>query len=83
MGDNIGKVEYQTLPYNAASLTTLWYHVDPKHSVVSSFLCILYVTNFSTNARSRDKVHISCVSPWSIVCYYIWEWPHIIYENMV
>ena len=40
MGDNIGKIMYRTLPYNAASLTTLWHHVDPKHSVVSSFLCI-------------------------------------------
>ena len=41
MGDNIGKIMYWTLPDNAASLTTLWHHVNPKHSVVSNFLCIL------------------------------------------
>ena len=40
MGDNIGKIMYQTLPYNAASLTTLRNHVDPNHSVVSRLLCI-------------------------------------------
>ena len=40
MGDNIRKIMYWTLPYNAASLTALWHHVDPKHSFVSSFLCI-------------------------------------------
>ena len=39
MGDNMRKIVYRTLPYTAASLTMLWHHVDPKHSVVSSFLC--------------------------------------------
>ena len=36
MGDNIGN---RTLPYNATSLISLWYHVDPKCSVVSRMLC--------------------------------------------
>ena len=30
MGDNIGKIVNRILPYNAASLTMLWPHVDPQ-----------------------------------------------------
>ena len=40
MGNNIGKVMYPTLHYNADSLTMLYHDVDPKHSVVSRFQCI-------------------------------------------
>ena len=29
------------VPYNAASLSTLYHHVDPKHSVIARFLCTL------------------------------------------
>ena len=43
-----GKLEKKdiTLPNNAASLTTLWHHVDPNHSVASSFLCISSINRF-------------------------------------
>ena len=43
---------YGTSPYNAASLTTLWHHVDPNHSVVSRLLC--------THAHE----HLQTLEPW-------------------
>ena len=43
MGNNLGKVVYVTLPYNADSLTTLYHQVDPKHSVISRFQCTSFL----------------------------------------
>ena len=40
MGDNIVIVEYQTLPYNADSLISLYHDLDPEHSIVQGFQCI-------------------------------------------
>ena len=45
MGDNIGKIIYRTLPYNSASLTTLWHHVDPNPSIISRLLCKYMTTS--------------------------------------
>ena len=39
MGDNIGKVVYRTLTYKGDSLTTLYHHVDLKHSIISRKQC--------------------------------------------
>ena len=39
MGDNIGKIMYWPLSYNADSLTTLYHALDPNHSIVSGFQC--------------------------------------------
>ena len=48
MGDNIVKIMIRSLPYNAASLTTLWHLKDPNHSVVSRLLCIITTTDIQT-----------------------------------
>ena len=39
MGDNIGKVKYQTLPCNATPLISLYHALDPDHRVVQGFQC--------------------------------------------
>ena len=41
MGDSVVKIMYWTLPYNADSLTSLYHGLDPEHSVVQGFQCIL------------------------------------------
>ena len=40
MGDNIGKIVYQKLPYNMVSFTTRLCHLDPKHCDLSREQCI-------------------------------------------
>ena len=40
VGDNIVKIMYRTLPYNAPPLISLYHGLDPKHSVVMGFQCI-------------------------------------------
>ena len=39
MGDNIVKIMYRTIPYNANSLISLYHALDPNHSVVLGFQC--------------------------------------------
>ena len=66
MGDNGGKTIFRNLPYNAASPTTLWHHVDPKHSIVSSFLCtsqrqaipLSVPGQLTGDTQSKQKAHL-------------------------
>ena len=39
VGDNIVKIMYRTLPYNATPLISRCHRLDPNHSVVTGFQC--------------------------------------------
>ena len=71
MGDNIGKVVYQTLPYNAVLLTMLYHHVDPKHSSVHVRTMKTQMTkgiifHDKLNSPTLIAVNISCFTEsWS------------------
>ena len=72
MGDNMGKIMHQTLPYNTTSLTTLWYHVDPKHNVVSRLLCICFSQHQNISSHSKfGQKHLQINTFLSKVCWSI------------